>query len=410
MSSTTARVRNKLTDKAVRAHKAGELADGGGLYVVATKAGRKRFIHRFQWNGKTAERWFAGSYPDEISLSEARDLRDADRKLLKQGVNPILAAKADDASPLFGEYAKRHIDHLAPPSPEHRAHWLKDVTERVGTLADRPVDQIRFEEVKAIIAPLWTTKPSTARTLCLRIRRVIAHRNANAYPGELRANPADLDLMAAALSRKLNRKHKPRKAIAYDALPEFMAKLAERKPISARVLEFTILAGARVNEATPARWNEIDWRGRTWTIPAPRTKTRHEPHVVPLSLGMVRVLRKLWTPGQSPDGLIFPNSRGKPFDDKSVLEHVQAITGGKETVHGMRSSFMDWGTSIEHRKREPFSRDLMNAALSHALGDAVSQAYLRDRWIGRRRLVMREWSRFLYPPAASNVVPFRRAA
>jgi hypothetical protein len=51
----------------------------------------------------------------------------------------------------------------------------------------------------------------------------------------------------------------------------------------------------------------------------------------------------------------------------------------------------------------------MNVVLAHQIGDEVSQAYLRDRWLDRRRVVMREWSRFCLPPTAV-VLPFRRAA
>jgi hypothetical protein len=52
----------------------------------------------------------------------------------------------------------------------------------------------------------------------------------------------------------------------------------------------------------------------------------------------------------------------------------------------------------------------MDACLAHEIGNEVSQSYLRDRWLSRRRIVMREWSRFCCPPVTAVVLPFRRAA
>src|SRR6516162_5817175 len=66
----------------------GNYGDGNGLTLIVTTAGRARWVHKYQWQGKTRERWLPGDFP-EIGLAEARELRDADRKLLRAGVNPI---------------------------------------------------------------------------------------------------------------------------------------------------------------------------------------------------------------------------------------------------------------------------------------------------------------------------------
>ena len=61
-----------------------------------------------------------------------------------------------------------------------------------------------------------------------------------------------------------------------------MAALAKQAGIPARALEFAILSAARSGEVFGARWSEIDFIKKVWTVPASRMKGGAE-HVVPLS-------------------------------------------------------------------------------------------------------------------------------
>ena len=412
--------------RARAARQTASFSDGGGLALVVTPAGRARWVHQFQWQGRTAERWLPGDFPDGLGLADARDLRDADRKLLREGKNPITAARAAAEAakgvPTFAEYAKLHADFLAPGKAAARLTWLRQMTgentegETVGALAAVPIDSIQLENVKELIAPLWRVKPSTAKELCGRIRRVLDHRQVNARPDDDRVNPADFKRIERAIGRRFEQHRKPRAVLPYEQVPGFLARLAERPQLSARALEMVIATGCRVNEITGSRWGEIDWKARTLMIPAARMNTQHdvrgEPHVVPLSRLMLKVLRRALPPGgrPDPDALLFPNRNGKPFDDKELLLHVKRLTdSGPATSHGFRSALANWGTAGAHRARAAFDRDLMDVVLAHEIGSEVSQAYLRDRWLERRRVVMREWSRFCDPPAAV-VVRLRRAA
>jgi integrase len=404
----------------------GKFGDGGGLWLVVTSAGRARFVHKYQWHGRTAERWFPGDFPDGLGLADARDLRDADRKLLRADKNPITtaraAAEAARGVPTFGAYCQAHVAFLAPRNPKSRATWLRQMTredtdgETVGRLATMPIDEITMADVKAVIAPLWMAKPPTAKELCARIRRVLDHRQVNVRPDDERRNPADFARIQRAIGKRYDHRSRPRAALPYLEAPEFLRRLRERPQLSARALEMVILTACRAGEVTGARWSELDLKARTLTIPASRMKAQHdvygEPHVIPLSIAMVSVLRRARPPHRKPrpDDLIFPNRKGKPYDDRDLLAHVKAVTGdGPATTHGFRSTFMAWATAIPHGEHSPFARELASVCIAHAIGSATDQAYLRDRWLDRRRVVMREWSRFCDLPGAI-VVPMRRAA
>ncbi|MCT7645390.1 tyrosine-type recombinase/integrase [Aliarcobacter butzleri] len=81
-----------LTDKEIKASKPKEkeykLSDGQSLYLVVKTNGTKFFRYDFSFENKRKSMSF-GVYP-EISLSEARILRDKTKELLKQKINPII--------------------------------------------------------------------------------------------------------------------------------------------------------------------------------------------------------------------------------------------------------------------------------------------------------------------------------
>ena len=72
------------------------LFDGGGLYLEVSPAGGKlwRLKYRFQ---RREKRLSFGMYPD-IGLRDARERRDAARKLLAHGIDPSAARKAEKAA------------------------------------------------------------------------------------------------------------------------------------------------------------------------------------------------------------------------------------------------------------------------------------------------------------------------
>ncbi|QFY42190.1 DUF4102 domain-containing protein [Candidatus Methylospira mobilis] len=81
MPLTDAKIRNTTAqDKRLK------LSDGGGLYLLVMPSGVKWWRLKFRVNGK--EKLLSlGVYP-EVSLKDARNKRDAARKLLADGGGP----------------------------------------------------------------------------------------------------------------------------------------------------------------------------------------------------------------------------------------------------------------------------------------------------------------------------------
>ena len=70
-----------------------KLPDERGLHLLVKSNGSKLWQLRYRYQGKekTAS---LGQYPD-VSLAEAREKREALRKLIAKGVDPVLAKQAD---------------------------------------------------------------------------------------------------------------------------------------------------------------------------------------------------------------------------------------------------------------------------------------------------------------------------
>jgi integrase len=57
------------------------------------------------------------------------------------------------------------------------------------------------------------------------------------------------------------------------------------------------------------------------------------------------------------------------------------------TVHGFRSTFRDWAGDCTN-----FARELIEASLAHAVGNAVERAYRRSDAFAKRRRLMEAWA------------------
>lgn len=212
----------------------------------------------------------------------------------------------------------------------------------------------------ACLKPIWQTKAETASRVRGRIERVL---DAAAARGlRSRDNPARWRGHLANLlpkRQKLARGHLA--AMPFDDVPAYVARLREVAGVSARALEFVILTASRSGEALGARWPEINFQGKVWTVPAVRTKAARE-HRVPLSDRAVEILAALV---ETKIGeFVFPGAkRGKPLSTRALTRVMPRTGAGNFTVHGFRSAFRDWAGERTNFAREmPRQRSRMSWA------------------------------------------------
>jgi len=403
-----ARLANKLTAKAAAAlTKPGMHADGAGLYLSIDGAGRRRWVFLAISKGKRREMGLGG-YP-AVSLAGARDAAAKAREQVKAGVDPIKArieaSKASAGKPTFGQCADALIAAKESEwrSARHRAQWGTTLRELAAPLRDFPVDEVDTAAVLAVLQPLWQTIPETSARLRGRIEAVLdAARAADHTPAD-RLNPArwkgHLDKLLAK-RKKMDRGH--HEAMPFDDVPAFFARLREREVMAALALEFTILTAARSGEVLGARWAEVDFDKAVWTIPRSRMKAGKE-HRVPLSGRALAIVKRL-SEARRGDFIFAGQRAGKPLSPMSLANCLHRMEVGAATVHGFRSSFRDWVGEVTS-----FPREVVEAALAHAIGSAVEAAYRRGDALEKRRAMMEAWAGFCEPRNGSNVVPMVRS-
>jgi integrase len=82
---------------------------------------------------------------------------------------------------------------------------------------------------------------------------------------------------------------------------------------------------------------------------------------------------------------------------------VMKKLGVEATTHGFRSSFADWAF-----EQTEFSREIVEVALSHAVGDMSERSYRRSDAVVRRAHLMNAWAAFVCGETGGKVLHLRR--
>src|SRR5262249_9466737 len=278
------RTLNRLTVAGVKTKKKpGMYADGGGLYLRVAEGGSKQWVFRYVANGRLRDMGIGPCHT--LTLAEARERATEARKLRLDHIDPIAhkhareaALQAADAKAMtFKQCAEDYIkdNEKEWTNAAHRQQWISTLSTYVyPILGNRPVAAIDTPLVLKVIKPLWDTKTETASRVRGRIDAILGWATVHHYrSGD---NPARWQgLLEHALPAKAKvAPTQHHRALPYTEVAAFMAKLREDTSAAARCLEFIVLTGARLAEATGARWSEIE--DRTWTVPASRMKGGRE--------------------------------------------------------------------------------------------------------------------------------------
>ena len=345
-----ARLIQQLTEAKIRTLTAGLHHDGAGLYLQIKPGGARSWIYRFRLNGHTRDMGL-GALVD-VSLVKARDKASAARALVKDGIDPIEHTRAQavipeapkpHSSPTFEEVAEAYMaDRLKRlRSEKHRHQWRQTLVDYAyPVIGKMPVNEIETNDVLAVLKPIWEAKCETAARLRGRIERVLARATVERHRSG--SNPATWrgHLQEALPARSEVQPVKHFRAMEFRDLPAFMAELCQIDTISAAALRFLILTAARTCEVLGARWTEIDWTEKTWTIAAIRAKTKRE-HIIPLSTGALAALREVEPLRGVSGDFVFPGHKGG-LASMTFLVLLQRRMNRAVTVHGFRSAFRDW--------------------------------------------------------------------
>lgn len=389
----------RLTDRRVKTlkHSGGAARierhyDLHGLILQVTRGNAKVWCQRLTIDGKRRDIGL-GSYPG-TSLSAARDTAFQNRQSARRGENPI-AARDRARERVRGA---RNTPTLAAMTEEvielRRAGWRSDRTAvkwrrclrtHAAALLEIPVHRIATADVLAVVAPLWSEKRTTAERLVHQLSQTMNLAIANGYRAD---NPAGPALRSALPRSGPEVTHHP--ALPHSAVAGALRAVhASRAPVAVKLaIELIALTAVRSGDVRGARWEEVDLKSRTWTIPAERMKSPRT-HRVPLSSRSVEVLERARSMLGGAE-LLLPNALGTELHSSTLSELFRGL-GLEGTIHGLRSSFRDWAAETGT------PREVAEAALAHKVRSSTEAPYARTDYLDMRRELMQAWADYIAP-------------
>lgn len=401
-----------LTDVMVRQAKATgklyDIVDCDGLYLHISAVGGKAWHFRYPWLGRRS-RISLGSYP-EVSLREARELRDQARTLLAKGVNPRLDRKRKrqaitlaDENTFMAVYEK-WLDHRRLSLEEGHQTSLaqiprvfkKDVFPSLKRLTIYEITRPMLLEVIGRIEKRGSL--SVAEKVRTWFKQLFDYAMV-VVPG-MEVHPAiDLHVVAIPLPPV---EHNPFLRMA--ELPQFL-QLLRRYPgklqtqLAIRLLLFT---GVRTGELRLATPEQFDLERGLWSIPVVSLKQRNmltkkkrkraidiPPYIVPLSAQAQEIVRHMLTEFKPAQTYLYPGVKriSDRMSEGTVNIGIKRLGyDGRLTGHGIRATI---STALNELG---YPKVWVDSQLSHADPNRISATYNHAEYVEQRRMMMQDWA------------------
>lgn len=369
--------------------------DGGGLYLLVRPNGSKLWQIKYRYLG-TEKTLSIGSYP-EVGLADARKAREKARALLAQcpPVDPMASKveaklEAINKSNNTFEIVAREWHKTKNNQWSYRyGHTLMRRLEAnvFSILGNRPIAEIKPPELLECLRIIekrgsYDVLKRTTQA-CGQIFRY------GIQTGRCERDPA-ADLRGALKAAPVSHF----RTIDLKQLPDFLKALRENK---ARIFERTrravwlsLYTFCRPVEIRTARWSDIDFETKLWTIPAENMKMKRD-HIVPLSKQVIKLLMEQQEEvAPINTDWVFPsqNKLKNPMSDGTVNKAIKRIGFGDDMVaHGFRALAR---TAI--REELDYDSEAIEKQLAHKSSGSLGEAYDRTQFIEKRKKMMQEWA------------------
>lgn len=393
-----------------------KVSDSHGLYLLVNPGGSRLWYLKYRINGKES-RLGLGAYPD-VSLAYARQQRDGIRKLLTQNINPaqqrIAEKSARSPEKTFKHVALSWYKSNRTWSQNHSVRLLASMNNHIfPVIGHLPVAELKprhfIDLLKGIEQKgLLEVAARSRQHMCSIMRHAV-------HQGMIESNPAsNLEGIIAAPVKR----HYP--ALPLERLPELLSRIdgyQQGRELTRLAVSLTLHVFIRSSELRFARWTEISFRNKIWTIPATRdpipgvrysdrgAKMRTQ-HIVPLSQQAIDILKQI-REISGYQALVFPSIHNpfKPMSENTVNKALRLMEyNTKEDVcgHGLRA--MACSALIESGL---WSQDVVERQMSHQERNSVRAAYIhKAEHLEARKAMMQWWSDYLDMCRKEYVPPY----
>lgn len=410
MSLTSAKIRTlKPSDKPFK------VSDSHGLYLRVKPGSSRHWYLKYRISGKES-RIALGTYP-AISLSDARQQREGIRKMLALN-NPVQQRAAVRGS----RTPEKVFKNVALAWHKSNRKWSQNTADRLlaslnnhifPVIGNLPVSELKprhfIDLLKGIEEKGLLEVASRTRQHLSNIMRHAVHQEL------IDTNPA---ANLGGVTTPPVRRHYP--AMPLERLPELLERIGayhQGRELTRHAVLLMLHVFIRSSELRFARWSEIDFTNRVWTIPATRepiigvrysgrgAKMRM-PHIVPLSEQSIAILKQIKDITGNNE-LIFPGDHNpyKPMCENTVNKALRVM--GYDTKkdicgHGFRamacSALMESGL---------WAKDAVERQMSHQERNTVRMAYIhKAEHLEARKAMMQWWSDYLEACRESYAPPY----
>ncbi|WP_400235154.1 tyrosine-type recombinase/integrase [Escherichia coli] len=411
MSLTDAKIRTlKPSDKPFK------VSDSHSLYLRVKPGGSRHWYLKYRISGKES-RIALGAYP-AISLSDARQQREGIRKMLALNINPVQQRAAVRGS----RTPEKVFKNVALAWHKSNRKWSQNTADRLlaslnnhifPVIGNLPVSELKPRhfidlqkgiEEKGLLEVASRTRQHLSNIIRHAVHQELIDTNPAANLGGVTTPPV--------------RRHYP--ALPLERLPELLERIGayhQGRELTRHAVLLMLHVFIRSSELRFARWSEIDFTNRVWTIPATRepiigvhysgrgTKMRM-PHIVPLSEQSIAILKQIKDITGNNE-LIFPGDHNpyKPMCENTVNKALRVM--GYDTKkdicgHGFRamacSALMESGL---------WAKDAVERQMSHQERNTVRMAYIhKAEHLEARKAMMQWWSDYLEACRESYAPPY----
>ncbi|ECH4668146.1 DUF4102 domain-containing protein [Salmonella enterica] len=412
-----------LTDTAIRkikpTDKSFKLTDSSGLYLLIKPNGSKLWYMKYRILGKEKKLAF-GPYPD-VSLFKARQLRDAARAKVREGVDPSADKKIARQKKKNGHTFRQIAMNWHGKHKRWSAHYANTIQRRLEMyvfpdIGDSLIDQITTE---ALLFTLRKVENRGFLEITARLKNYVTEIMRCAVKKQLvRSNPA-LDLDGEFTPPETQ--HYP--ALPLEKLPELLSR-TDNYPgslLTRYALKLSLLFFVRSSELRFSRWSEIDWQQKLWIIPEEREQVENvrfshrgtkmkTQHIVPLSDQAVAILKQI----EALSGhlaFIFPGEydQDKCMSDNTINKALRVMgydTKKEICGHGFRamacSALSESGL---------WSKEAIEKQMSHQERNSVRAAYIHmAEYLEERIAMMQWWADYIDANDSGYISPYQFAS
>jgi integrase len=368
-----------------------KLADSDGLYLLVTPSGGRCWRMNYRHLGKQKTLAF-GTWPD-TSLADARERRDAARKVLARGDDPAEQIKLERiaATVAASNSFKAVADEwLTKAEKEGRSavtmkklRWLLDfINESIGK---RPIASISAQELLIMLRKMESKgKYETAKRLRSTCSQVFRYAIATAR--------AERDVSADLRGALIAPKPVHRAAITSPNGAGGLLRAIEAfegHPNTKAALQLLPHVFVRPGELRHAEWSDFNFDKALWTIPPHKTKMRRA-HTIPLSRQALAILETIEHDAEY-SRFLFPSLRSvdRPMSENTINAALRRMGFAQDemTGHGFRAM-----AATLLNEMGLWHPDAIERQLAHCDNNAVRRAYARGEYWDERVKMMQHWS------------------